>query len=102
MENVTPPYPANPELRQPHPGPPLPPARSGVPLPPAGIVWLLAGLGLGAVSYLVQFVAMRSGWGYGWSEWPLLIAQFLLFAGGVVGGAGAVAIGVRIALPHGR
>jgi len=102
MENVTPPYPPNPELRQPHPGQPLPPARSGVSIPPAGLAWLVAGLVLGAVSYLIQFVFVRGGWAISWSEWPILVSQFLLFAGGIVGGAGAVAIGVRIALPDGR
>jgi len=98
MENATPPSPPNPAAGQPHPGQPLP-ARIGVSIPPVGLAWLVAGLLLGAVSLLVELVLMRGDWGYGWSDWPLLISQFLRFAGGVVGGAGAVAVGVRIALP---
>ena len=101
MENATPPYPPNPELHQPHPGQPLPPASSGVQVPSAGLMWLVAGLALGLAGHVLQIVLLR-GWSFGYSEWPMMISQFLVYAGTLVGAVGAVAIGVRIALPNGR
>lgn len=95
MENVTPP--------QPSPAAPAGPSHVvvGVAIPSAGVAWLVAGLVLGLVGHTTHLALIRF-LNHGYGEWALTLVQYLIYAGGLVGAVGAVAIGVRIALPNAR